>query len=102
AAVEVVLPGPEIGEHRGHAAAHGGPALAHRVRGQWSINTHVGVGVDDAGKAQPPPGVVDGCRFGHGDVRGDASEPPVLHAEVEPLDLRPAGADDAHVLDHEI
>ena len=62
----------------------------------------MGVSVYDAGKGQQPPAVEHAARLARRDVRSDDREPPVLDAEIEPLDRGLPGPDDAHVLDDEI
>ena len=102
AAVEVVLAGAEVGEHRRDAAAHRRPALAPCVLGQRPVDADVGVRVDDAGKAEPTARVVDLGSAGDRNRGGDQREASVLDAEVDRLHLGPPRADQPHVLDDEV
>ena len=102
ASVQVVLARPEVGEHGRHATRGGGLALALGVAREGRVDPHVGVGVDDTGEAEQPAAVSDLAGLAGGDFVGDAREPAVLHADVEPLHAGLTGPDHADVLDEQV
>ena len=102
AAVQVVLAGPEIGQHRGHAAHRGGFRFGHGIVGQWRIDADVRVGVHEARKGEEAPAVEDFARVARRDLRCHEREAAVLDAEVEALDRELPRPHDADVLHDQI
>jgi hypothetical protein len=86
ASIEIVLARAEIGQHSRHPARDRRLALRDRVVGEGGVDAGVGVGVDEAGEAEPPPRVEDLPGIRGGNLGPDDREAPVLHAEIHRLD----------------
>src|SRR5262249_9966980 len=102
AAIEVVLPGAEVREHRRHAAGNGGAALGDGILGERAIDADVGVGIDDTGKRELTATIVAAPDLRRGNLRRHARDAAMPHADVGALDARRGGAHDANVLDDEV
>src|SRR5881296_1533760 len=102
AAIEVILAGAEIREHRGDAARDRGAALGDRVVGERRVDADVGVRVHHARKRESSAAVVDARRGARRDAGRDALDPAVAHAEIGLQHPRRGRTYDAHVLDDEV
>jgi hypothetical protein len=101
AAIEIVLARAEIGQHgRDPPRCRRLAPVTARRRG--GVDAGVGVSVDEAGKAEPPPRVEDLPGIRGGNLGPDDREAPVLHAEIHRLDRGLPRSHQPHVLDDEV
>src|SRR5262249_1924299 len=102
AAVEIVLAGSEVRQHRRDAARDRGATFGDGIVSEGAIDTDVRVCVDDTGKGELAATIVAATDLRGGNLRRHPRDAATVTADVGALDARDGGAHDPNVLDHEV